>query len=136
LYIFQGNSVIKPFSSKVGHMFTFLKVKHQYSGSKKYIKALIVKLCMDTFVISAILLYFLRNLSLRMLFICKMSFFKLFMEQLSFLMGDNLLLSSLKQFPTNNYRDSKSNSYSTKVISLMVAILSTLSPAIHDAFKG
>jgi hypothetical protein len=91
---------------------------------------------MDTFVISAILLYFLRNLSLRMLFICKMSFFKLFMEQLSFLMGDNLLLSSLKQFPTNNYRDSKSNSYSTKVISLMVAILSTLSPAIHDAFKG
>jgi hypothetical protein len=71
-----------------------------------------------------------------MLFICKMSFFKLFMEQLSFLMGDNLLLSSLKQFPTNNYRDSKSNSYSTKVISLMVAILSTLSPAIHDAFKG
>ena len=71
-----------------------------------------------------------------MLFICKMSFFKLFMEQLSFLMGDNLLLSSLKQFPTNNYRDSKSNSYSTKVISLMVVILSTLSPAIHDAFKG
>jgi hypothetical protein len=71
-----------------------------------------------------------------MLFICKMSFFKLFMEQLSFLMGDNLLLSSLKQFPSNNYRDSKSNSYSTKVISLMVAILSTLSPAIHDAFKG
>jgi hypothetical protein len=71
-----------------------------------------------------------------MLFICKMSFFKLFMEQLSFLMGDNLLLSSLNQFPSNNYRDSKSNSYSTKVISLMVAILSTLSPAIHDAFKG
>jgi hypothetical protein len=71
-----------------------------------------------------------------MLFICKMSLFKLFMEQLSFLMGDNLLLSSLNQFPSNNYRDSKSNSYSTKVISLMVAILSTLSPAIHDAFKG
>jgi hypothetical protein len=71
-----------------------------------------------------------------MLFICKMSFFKLFMEQLSFLMGDNLLLSSLKQFLSNNYKDSKSNSYSTKVISLMVAILSTLSPAIHDAFKG
>jgi len=51
-------------------------------------------------------------------------------------MGDNLLLSSLKQFPSNNYRVSESNSYSTKVISLMVTILSTLSPAIHDAFKG
>jgi hypothetical protein len=67
-------------------MSIFPKVKHQYSGSQKSIKALIVELCMDTFVISTILPYFFKNTFSRMLFMCEMSFFKLFLEQLTFFM--------------------------------------------------
>jgi hypothetical protein len=69
-----------------------------------------------------------------MLFKCEMTFFKLFLEQLTFLMGDNLLSFSLKQSPSNSCRDSESNLYSTKIISLMVAILSAPSLAIQDTF--
>jgi hypothetical protein len=49
-------------------------------------------------------------------------------------MSGNLLSSNLKQSPSNNYRDSKSNPYSIEVISLMVAMLLALSLAIEDAF--
>jgi hypothetical protein len=41
---------------------------------------------MDTFVIFTILSYFFKNSSLLMLFVCEMSFFKLFSKQLAFLM--------------------------------------------------
>jgi hypothetical protein len=50
-------------------------------------------------------------------------------------MGGNLLSCSLKQSLSNSYRDSKSNLYSTKVISLKVAMLSALSLAIQDFFR-
>jgi hypothetical protein len=69
-----------------------------------------------------------------MLFMCEMSFFKSFPKQLTFLMSGNLLSSNLRQFPSNSYRDSESNPYLIEVISLMVAMLSTLSLAIEDAF--
>jgi len=135
LYRFLGNSVRKPYSFKGGHIFTFSKVKHRYSASQKYIKTLIAEFCTKTFMISTILLYFFKNSSSRMFFICKMSFFKSFSEQLTFLMGGNLLSCSLKQSLSNSYRDSKSNLYSTKVISLKVAMLSALSLAIQDFFR-
>jgi len=73
---------------------------------------------MDTFVIFTILLYFFKNPSSWIL------------EQLIFFMGDNLLSSSLKQSSFNSCKDSKSNPYSIEVISLMMTILSALSPAI------
>ena len=89
---------------------------------------------MDTFVISIILPYFFKNSSSRMLFMCEKRFFKLFPKQLTFFMGANLLLSSLRQSSFNSYRDSESNPYSTKVISLMVAMLLALNPVIQYAF--
>jgi hypothetical protein len=67
-----------------------------------------------------------------MLFIYEMSFFKSFKKQLIFLIGGNLLSSNIRQSLSNIYRDLKSNLYSTKVISLMVAMLSALSLAIQD----
>jgi hypothetical protein len=97
----------------LGHMSIFLKVKHRYSGSEKYIKALIAELCMDTFVISTFLLYFFKNPSSWMLFINEISFFKSFPEQLTFLIGSNLQSFSLRQSPSNNYRDLEFNPYST-----------------------
>jgi hypothetical protein len=87
-------------------MSIFLKVKHRYSESEKYIKALIAELYMDTFVISTFLLYFFKYPSSRMLFINEISFFKSFPEQLTFLIGSNLQSFSLRQSPSNNYRDS------------------------------
>jgi len=97
----------------LGQMSIFLKVKHRYSGSQKYIKALITELCTDNFVISTFLLYFFKNPSSRMLFIYEMSFFKSFPEQLTFLIGGNLLSFNLGQSPSNNYSDLEFNLYST-----------------------
>jgi hypothetical protein len=83
-------------------------------GSQKYIKALIAEFCIDTFVISTDLPYFFKNSFLWILFMCEMSFFKSFLEQLTFIMGDNLLLSSsLSQTLYNICKDSKFNPYST-----------------------
>jgi hypothetical protein len=83
-------------------------------GSQKYIKALIAEFCIDTFVISTYLPYFFKNSFLWILFMCEMSFFKSFLEQLTFIMGDNLLLSSsLSQTLYNICKDSKFNPYST-----------------------
>jgi len=65
---------------------------------------------------------------------CEMSFFKLFLVQLTFLMSDNLPSSSFRQSPSKSYRDSKSNPYSIEVISLMMTMLLALNPAIQDAF--
>jgi hypothetical protein len=120
--------------SSLDVMFTFPKVKHWYLGSQKYIKDVIGEFCTDTFVISTNFSYFFKNLSSRMLFICETSFFKSFSMQLTFLMGSNILSFSLRQSSSNSCKDLESNPYLIEFISLMVAILSALSPAIQDAF--
>jgi len=79
---------------------------------------------MDTFMISTIFPYLFKNSSSRMFYMWD-ELFKLFFEQLTFLMDENLLSSSLRQSPSNSYKDSESNSYLTKIISLMVVMLSS-----------